>query len=229
MTNHRTGERCVLTFKPRGWRGKDANEIKGAVFDAEGNLTWEIAGKWTTQLIARRAGIAAGDLPPDQSVSENVSSASSSPYLLLWRNNVQPPNMPFNFTKYAVSLNNLNNRLRIWLPPTDCRLRPDQHAFEKGMWDKANDLKTQLEEFQRTTRKKREAGEIAPHRPRWFKAVKDDDSGERVWQPFRTDDGHMKYWVTRMEVGLARKRGEAAEWPDVAHVRPLVSPRRRRR
>jgi hypothetical protein len=45
VTNHRTGETCVLTFKPRTWRGKDAFEIKGSVHDRQGNLAWEIAGR----------------------------------------------------------------------------------------------------------------------------------------------------------------------------------------
>ncbi|KAI8457059.1 Oxysterol-binding protein-domain-containing protein [Phakopsora pachyrhizi] len=31
------GERCVLTFKPRGWRGKETNKVKGSVFDQKGN------------------------------------------------------------------------------------------------------------------------------------------------------------------------------------------------
>ncbi|CAH7687785.1 Oxysterol-binding protein, partial [Phakopsora pachyrhizi] len=48
ITNHRTGERCVLTFKQRGWRGKEAKKDKGSVFDQKGNLAWELAGKWTT-------------------------------------------------------------------------------------------------------------------------------------------------------------------------------------
>lgn len=45
VTNHRTGETCTLTFKPRGWRGANAFEIKGSVADAQGNEQWEIAGR----------------------------------------------------------------------------------------------------------------------------------------------------------------------------------------
>jgi hypothetical protein len=50
VTNHRTGERAVLTFKPRGWRGKDACELKGVVYDARGNVAWDLAGRWNGQL-----------------------------------------------------------------------------------------------------------------------------------------------------------------------------------
>jgi hypothetical protein len=51
VTNHRTGETSTLTFKPRGWRGKDAFEIKGNVVNAEDEMVWEIAGReWTREV-----------------------------------------------------------------------------------------------------------------------------------------------------------------------------------
>lgn len=79
--------------------------------------------------------------------------------------------MPFNLTPFAVTLNGKTDDLVPWLPPTDCRLRPDLHAFEAGKFEEANNLKTGLEELQRATRKRREAGELPPHQPRWFKQV----------------------------------------------------------
>ena len=45
VTNHRTGEKCTLTFKPRGWRGGNAFEISGKVVDASGRDAWDIAGR----------------------------------------------------------------------------------------------------------------------------------------------------------------------------------------
>lgn len=45
VTNHRTGETCTLTFKPRGRRGANAFQIKGHVDDAQGQEQWEIAGR----------------------------------------------------------------------------------------------------------------------------------------------------------------------------------------
>lgn len=45
VKNHRTGETCVLSFKARGWRAKDACEIKGVVKDAEDRIAWDIAGR----------------------------------------------------------------------------------------------------------------------------------------------------------------------------------------
>ncbi|PLW29728.1 hypothetical protein PCASD_15592 [Puccinia coronata f. sp. avenae] len=216
ITNHRTQEKCVLTFKPRGWRGKDANEVKGSVYDKNGELVWELAGKWTTQLIGRRAGSASGDLGPD----ESVTASRGREYLQLWKNSPQPANMPFNLTTFAVTLNAINGRLKVWLPPTDCRLRPDQHAFEKGQWEKANELKTSLEEFQRATKRRRELGELPPHQPRWFVQVDDPDSGELTWDAIRSPDNGVSilYWEERRRVGTSRKQGLDVEWTDVSHI-----------
>jgi len=110
--NHRTGETCTLTFKPRGWRGANAFEIKGSVADASGNAAWDIAGRewlslrckrvidsvgWDTQLIARRAG---SNAPLE--VNTQVAD-SHKEYLLLWRNS-EKPKEPFNLTPYAITL-----------------------------------------------------------------------------------------------------------------------------
>ncbi|WAQ90581.1 hypothetical protein PtA15_12A571 [Puccinia triticina] len=216
ITNHRTKEKCILTFKPRGWRGKDANEVKGSVYDKNGELVWELAGKWTTQLIGRRAGSASGDLGPDESVTANRGRE----YLQLWKNGEQPGNMPFNLTTFAMTLNAMNGRLKQFLPPTDCRLRPDQHAFEKGQWEKANELKIALEEFQRATKKRRELGELPPHSPRWFIQVDDPDSGELTWDAIRSPDNGVSilYWEERKRVGSARKQNQEVEWTDVTHI-----------
>ncbi|MBW0483706.1 hypothetical protein O181_023421 [Austropuccinia psidii MF-1] len=216
ITNHRRGERCLLTFKPRGWRGKDANEVKGSVYDRNGKLVWELAGKWTTQLIGRRAGSATGELGPD----ESVGNRGEREYLQLWKTHPRPKNVPFNLTEFAVGLNNINDKLKIWLPPTDCRLRPDQHAFERGSWDKANELKTSLEDYQRMSKRKREIGELPPHQPRWFRQVDDPDSGEHTWDAIRCeeDENRIEYWEERKKVGEQRKKGIDAEWTDVDHI-----------
>ncbi|CAK9786023.1 hypothetical protein CC85DRAFT_308156 [Cutaneotrichosporon oleaginosum] len=208
VTNHRTGETCVLTFKPRTWRGKDAFEIKGSVHDRKGNLAWEIAGRWDSQLIARRAGVGSAPLEVDETVSEDPE------YMQLWKN-TQKPKAPFNLTPYAMTLNDIPKGLEEYLAPTDCRLRTDQRAFENAEYDRAQALKTANEEKQRETRRLRAEGRLPQHEPRWFKAVTDQDTGERLWEPKRAEDGEVLFWHEREEQG---SKPPGQKWPEVDHI-----------
>ncbi|EPQ29271.1 uncharacterized protein PFL1_03026 [Pseudozyma flocculosa PF-1] len=223
VTNHATGDKCILTFKPRGWRGKDAFEIRGSVYDKHGNLAWDIAGRWNSQLVARKVGAGSGDLHPDQQVSaphdEIATAQPTAEYLLLWRNSVKPAT-PFNLTPFAITLNSCPPDLRPWLAPTDCRLRPDLSAFEQGKFDQANELKQNLENFQRETRKKRETGELPPHKPRWFTKTVDGDTNDTLWQPLPGTTGTepTAYWAERLDVGRKKRSGEQADWQDVYHI-----------
>ncbi|WVQ84916.1 hypothetical protein IAT38_007079 [Cryptococcus sp. DSM 104549] len=191
VTNHRTGETCTLTFKPRGWRGKDAMEIKGQVVDSAGQVAWDIAGRWDTQLIARRAEATALPLDVDTTFGQEQKE-----YILLWRNS-EKPKAPFNLTPFAVTLNDIPQGLGEYLCPTDCRLRTDQRAFENAEYDRAQGLKTLNEEKQRLTRKLRSEGKLPPHEPRWFRDTIDEDSGERLWEPKRSDSGEVQFWSER--------------------------------
>ncbi|KAJ7150479.1 Oxysterol-binding protein-domain-containing protein [Mycena crocata] len=216
ITNHRTKDTCVLTFKPRGWRGKDAYEISGRVMDSSGRVSYEISGRWNSQLIARQVGAGSGVLNPDLSVSSLSSPSASPEYILLWRNSEKQEGSPFNLTPFAISLNDCpKDTLKPYLCPTDCRLRPDQRAFEMGKYEIANTLKNDQEEFQRATRKLREQGEVPQHKPRWFTAETDGDTGERVWTPSRLDDGAMEYWAEREKIW---KMGGNKSWHNVEPI-----------
>ncbi|CAH7666698.1 Oxysterol-binding protein [Phakopsora pachyrhizi] len=192
-----------------------------------GNLAWELADKWTTQLIARRAGSAKGELAPSQLVLNNQSNLSTwtglisnkstssnhhlRKYLRLWNNKEQLGNILFNLTNFAIHLNNINNKLKVWLQPTDCRLRPNQHAFERGAWEKANKLKGALEDYQRLTRQKRETGELPKHQPRWFKIVDYEDVGEKTRDVIRVGDEGSK----RSGKGKKKEKEELVKFDEV--------------
>ncbi|THH16409.1 hypothetical protein EW146_g4224 [Bondarzewia mesenterica] len=218
VTNHRTGDECVLTFKPRGWRGKDAFEISGYVADSQGNIAYEIAGRWNSRLVARPVGAGSGSLNPDVAVSDPDppprSPSPTSEFILLWRNSEKPP-APFNLTPFAITLNDCpENTLKPYMCPTDCRLRPDQRAFEKGLYEYANTLKSKQEEFQRFIRKAREEGRMPPHKPRWFTAETEGDTGERVWTPSRIGND-LEYWAQREMVFLTDGR---ETWKNVDRI-----------
>ena len=217
MTNHRTGDKCILTFKPRGWRGKDAYEISGKVIDRRGRVAYEIAGRWNSQLVAKAVGVGGEKLHPDIAVSGTTTP--SPEYILLWRNSEKPSGSPFNLTPFAITLNDCPlDTLKPYLCPTDCRLRPDQRAFELGLYDLANELKQAQEEKQRGIRKAREERRMKPHSPRWFTAETDGDTGDRVWEPVRidgNDEQPLEYWVERERVW---KLGGNQEWKDVDNI-----------
>ena len=87
-----------------------------------------------------------------------------------------------------------------------------------GLYELANGLKQAQEEKQRTIRKDREEGRMRPHRPRWFTAETDGDTGDRVWEPVRIDgddEEPLEYWVERERVW---KLGGNYKWKDVDDV-----------
>jgi DNA-binding SARP family transcriptional activator len=162
----------------------------------------------------RSVGTGLGTLNPDEAVRGPNSPSPTSEFILLWRNS-EKPIAPFNLTPFAISLNNLpEDTLRPYLPPTDCRLRPDQRAFELGRYEHANTLKSRQEEFQRAMRKAREEGRMPPHHPRWFSAETDGDTGERVWSPLHIGD-NVAYWVERERAYI---KGGKEAWPDVGRI-----------
>ena len=55
----------------------------------------------------------------------------------VWKAAPRPENPTrYNLTQFAIQLNELTPGLREKLPPTDCRVRPDQAALEQGYFDK---------------------------------------------------------------------------------------------
>lgn len=45
----------------------------------------------------------------------------------------------YNFSKFAITLNELLDGLEEKVAPTDCRLRPDQRCLEIGLYDQVGD------------------------------------------------------------------------------------------
>lgn len=181
---------------------------------------YEIAGRWNSQLVARQVGTGVGQLHPDIAMGGPNSPSTSNEYILLWRNSIKPTS-PFNLTPFAITLNDCPpDTLQPFVCPTDCRMRPDQRAFELGRYEHANDLKIKQEERQRTTRKAREEGRLPPHKPRWFSATTEPDTGERVWMPSMVEE-QVEYWVERENVWKAKQSStgeDAIMWKDVEPI-----------
>ena len=182
------------------------------MISSAGEQVYKVAGKWTKQLIASPIGSGKDFLRSDI----DVSASQSMENILLWKINPDNPVAPFNLTPFAITLNDCpEDTLKPFICPTDCRLRPDQRAFELGNYERANELKSKQEEKQRATRKAREEGRISPHRPRWFMAETEPDTRERYWAPSTVGE-ELEYWVERERVWKAKTNGGPdAAWKNV--------------
>ncbi|XP_077519316.1 oxysterol-binding protein-related protein 1-like [Amblyomma americanum] len=102
---------------------------------------------------------------------------------LLWRATPRPEyaGQYYNFTLFAMALNEMEEGMNKTLPPTDCRLRPDMRLLEAGDLDGAAAEKNRLEEKQREARKHRKKHKDI-WEPRWFRHVKGAHSHSDDWQ-----------------------------------------------
>lgn len=171
VCNDSTGAKAAVEFRSKGVFGGRGEEVQVEVLGPDGAHTGlSMSGTWTGALKAGGQEIwRAGSL---------VDNAAST----------------YGLTTFAASLNEITAIEKGKLPPTDCRLRPDQRLAEQGDLDKAEDYKVRLEEAQRQRRKvMEEKGE--EHRPRWFvKAATGQEGGEEVW---RLKGGKDGYWEER--------------------------------
>ena len=172
IDNHTTGDYCILNFRARGWTSAGAFEVRGEVYNKNGEKCWILGGHWNESFYAKR--YTKGDEPsPSSSSTQGKPSKSTrkttsivdcavdmndpkydGTKFLVWRANKHVSGVPFNLTPFAVTLNDDNPELLKWVAPTDSRVRPDQRAMEEGRYDDAADEKFRLEEKQRATRRR---------------------------------------------------------------------------
>jgi hypothetical protein len=205
IKNWTTGEVCLIDFKPRGWKASSAYQITGRVNAADGKTRFSLGGRWNKKIYARLTpGFEAPVEEPRGGPMHHRDSVSDpNQAFIVWEANPRPSGIPFNLTPFVVTLNDNNEKLVPWLPPTDTRLRPDQRAMEDGRYDFAATEKNRVEEKQRAKRRDREANgeEFVPH---WFSKAKCPISGESYWA------FNGKYWKEREKAlsGKAWKRVE---------------------
>ncbi|CAJ1971837.1 unnamed protein product [Sphenostylis stenocarpa] len=176
---------CKLKFKEQSIIDRNPHQVHGIVQDRNGKILSTLLGKWDDSMYYIN-----GDYSGKGKGYESMSDAH-----LIWKRS-KPPKFPtrYNFTRFAITLNELTPGLTDKLPPTDSRLRPDQRHLENGEYEMANSEKLRLEQRQRQARKMQESG----WEPRWF--AKDKASGT-----YRYIGG---YWE-------ARKHGNWNSCPDI--------------
>uniref|UniRef100_A0A8C8MKP2 Oxysterol-binding protein n=1 Tax=Oncorhynchus tshawytscha TaxID=74940 RepID=A0A8C8MKP2_ONCTS len=206
ILNHSTGDKCVLNFKPCGMFGKELHRVEGYIQDKSKKKHCVIYGKWTECMwsvdpqtyeankkaekkgdskkpksqVKMRQGADNDDADDMPEVQETVAMIPGS--TLLWRISSRPQHSAkmYNFTNFAMSLNELEPGMQDLLAPTDCRLRPDIRAMENGDMDEASREKARLEEKQRSARKDRSKDE-EEWSTRWFQSGTNPYTSSQDW------------------------------------------------
>ncbi|KAL3641778.1 Oxysterol-binding protein-related protein 1C [Castilleja foliolosa] len=152
---------CKLKFKEQSIIDRNPHQVQGVAQDKNGRTVATLFGKWDESM-----HYVDGDCSAKGKAPESLSESH-----LLWKRS-KPPKFPtrYNFSRFAITLNELIPGLKEKLPPTDSRLRPDQRCLENGEYEMANAEKLRLEQRQRQARKMQERG----WKPRWF--AKDNGS-----------------------------------------------------
>ncbi|XP_075849699.1 oxysterol-binding protein-related protein 1 isoform X3 [Microcebus murinus] len=203
IINHKTGDKCVLNFKPCGLFGKELHKVEGYIQDKSKKKLCALYGKWTECLYSVDPATFDAYKKNDKKNTEEkknskqVSTAEESDEMpmpdsesvfvipgsvLLWRIAPRPPNSAqmYNFTSFAMVLNEVDKEMESVIPKTDCRLRPDIRAMENGEIDQASEEKKRLEEKQRAARKNRSRSE-EDWKTRWFHQGPNPYNGAQDW------------------------------------------------
>ncbi|KAJ8272627.1 hypothetical protein GJAV_G00091460 [Gymnothorax javanicus] len=210
VINHKTGERCSLTFKPCGLFGKELHKVEGYILDKSKKKLCALYGKWTECLYTvdpvsfdahkktdkkntedKKSNKPAApdeeaeEMPPPEAETVQVIPGSE----LLWRIAPRPEHSAemYAFSTFAMQLNEVHEDMEGVIPKTDCRLRPDIRAMENGDIDLASEEKKRLEEKQRASRKNRSKSEEdwKTRNPapccRWFHQGSNPHTGSQDW------------------------------------------------
>ncbi|XP_018122878.1 oxysterol-binding protein-related protein 3 isoform X2 [Xenopus laevis] len=163
---------CKVTFLKTKYWNPNVHEIEGTIMDRNGKVVHRLFGKW----------------------HESIFYGSPSEPTCIWRANPMPKDaeLYYGFTKYAFQLNEMDPKIKCFLPSTDTRFRPDQRYLEEGNTDSAEMQKERIEQLQRERKKVLEENNLE-HQPRFFRKTSDDS-----WVTNGT------YWQLRKEPGFAK-------------------------
>ena len=182
VTNHATGEKCVLTFKKCGWLGADYRQVHGHCFDAEGAKKMVVKGQWGAD-----AELMCTPCHPN---GEPMVGAG-------WRTLFRAPKLPdtkYLISQYLIDMNKVSQdpKEACLIAPSDGRFRPDMQGLISEDAVAAGEGKRTIEERQRACRKKlKEEGR--EWRPVHFKEGKDEATGLTLWEYVGN------YWEKRAE------------------------------
>jgi len=180
LKNHSTEDFCELEIMEEGlFNNKDKGKVIGGCYDKDKNLRLKVEGNWRSHLDV---------LLPD---SEGMFTIREN----IWKQtpiNTEPGKEEdvYFFTDFGINLNNLTEEMKLVLPHTDSRFRPDQRALEHQDYEIAANEKNRLEEKQRARRKEMEKNNQT-HKPIYFEETYDELNGELIFRYVKD------YWKDR--------------------------------
>ncbi|XP_076000601.1 oxysterol-binding protein-related protein 1-like isoform X2 [Genypterus blacodes] len=203
VINHKTGERCSMTFKPCGLFGNELHKVEGYILDKSKKKLCAIYGKWTECLYTVDPAAFEAHKKSDKKSSEEKkgnkqSSVDEEPEEmpppdaetvqvipgseLIWKIAPRPDNSAkfYAFSTFAMQLNEQEKSMEGVIPSTDSRLRPDISAMENGDIDLASGEKKRLEEKQRMARKNRTKS-TDEWKTRWFQQAANPHNKAQDW------------------------------------------------
>ncbi|XP_071144219.1 oxysterol-binding protein-related protein 1-like isoform X2 [Mytilus edulis] len=206
VINHKTKHKALLNFKQGGWFGRDLHKVEGFIYDSNKKKVKALYGSWVLDMYSVPADIYEQHMSESvnhqpcqhkdkMNGSNNEKDDVTTKHAVLhtydlhirdqqsvWKCRQRPSHSDeyFNFTYFAMSLNELTEDVAGKLAPTDSRYRPDIRLLEEGKIDAASEEKNRLEEKQRTSRKERKKKKDE-WTPTWFKSGKDQHTGKETW------------------------------------------------
>ena len=207
IKNWTTGGVCAMD----SWKVSSDSEFSGSIIDSSGRKCFDLSGRLNSRMYAKiTLGYEAHIERSGQDELCGNSTSDSNQAFVVWEAKQLPADMPFNLTPFLITMNDIPDKLRVYLPPTDTRFRPDQRAVEENQYELAAAEKKRLEEKQRDRRREREFA-CEDFVPCWFRKAKCNVTGEEYW------DFDSSYWKERAKM-------EGKNWKEVEDIFSTVVP-----
>ena len=149
------GDICEVNILPS--KGIESGKMRGSIKDINGNLKYNLEGDWLNKI---------------KIINPETKNEEILWEIIPWENQENYYYQPITF-----DLNNLTDEMKIKLPHTDSRFRPDQRLMEFQKIDEAALEKERLENKQRKARKIDKKNGVI-NKPYFFDETYDDITGE---------------------------------------------------
>ena len=152
------GDICEVNILPS--KGIESGKMRGSIKDINGNLKYNLEGDWLNKI--------------------KIINPETKNEEILWEIIPWESQENYYYQPITFDLNNLTDEMKIKLPHTDSRFRPDQRLMEFQKIDEAALEKERLENKQRKARKIDKKNGVI-NKPYFFDETYDDITGELIY------------------------------------------------